>query len=628
MPTFLVVEPDPDARQSIESALGGLGYDLLWIDSPADLASLDVEVVDLVMTSVDCFGHLGRREFLRAYEKLPSLPSVVLWSRELSRSRLIELMPPEVVLGAVFEWVPRPAELLLFVSGRFPPRRRGAAVQRLLKELSRRRSAVSMVVPRGTYEIADLQLPRALVSLARAGWSGNIVVDPLRSASLHFWFDGGTLVMAGDGTTGTLLQEARRRGLDRGMEDPPGPFEDIRDELQFMRRSGGLSKVERVLLVVWRYSELLSRASAVTEGRVHVVDYAEAPIRIDSGSTIEKLLLASAAEHPAEVLKRGRPSGAWFVLPALPLEEELQSWNLTGVELALCEYLESNRTTRITVDAALKMMGEVDCQPEQVEGLLIRLVEMGYLSFVGSPFDQETEKQLYSYAQTCRSAQRGDYFSLLGVSRQASKEAVDAAVLDASRRWHPDALVDSDPRVQALGALLFAMIREAGATLGDKERRLAYVEDLQDGQLGRGGKDPDRARILLAKGKISLKAKSYGTASQELEAAAAADPTLAEARLLSIWASWLAKPQMVDSGIESLQKIARQPNASPQTWYFLGRMYLHSKNPSRARSCFKRALKIDPAHRDSLSELRLLERRTEQSKDSGKKSFFDRLRGR
>ena len=245
-----------------------------------------------------------------------------------------------------------------------------------------------------------------------------------------------------------------------------------------------------------------------------------------------------------------------------------------------------------------------------------------------APFGEAAAAAIAEGVALYRTALHGTHFDLLGLSRTATKEVVDAAVLSASRKWHPDALVSQHPRVQALGERLFGMVREAADTLGDVRKREAYLEDLEDGLVGRGGKDPERARVLLAKAKLSIKAKRYAGATKELEAALIADPSLYSAKVLGVWTAWLGQEETVERSIQILQKMGREPEASAQLWYFLGRMYVHVKNPGRARKCFGTALELDPQHAESKSELRLIDRRAEKRDRPVKKSFFDRLRGR
>ena len=622
MALLLVIDPDPIARERVENALGGLGYDVSFVEHPREwLPGLQV---DLVLTSASALDQGARQAFLEVYEAAASGPPVLLWSPELSKERIVGLMPPTVQVGAVFEALPSAAELLLFVTGRFHPAKRGIAVERLLREISRHRDPLRSTVVEGDQGLADVRLVRSLVTLSAEKWTGRVAVDSGNGDSLRFWLEKGTLAFATDGVPGRLLDEARRRGIDRGGELPEEPFEDLREELRFLRRSAGLSKAERTLLVAWYASDLLGRASRFSEGVLTVTEGDEPPLDLGFDMDLPSRWVAAATRG----LHFAQPLDEWFVIPSLPRGEESEQWEVSGTIEGLVEYLKHNRKTRMTVAGTKAELEASGIDAEQVGCLLRSLEEMGYVRFVGSPFGDAAAAAIAEGVAYYRTALHGTHFDLLGLSRTATKEVVDAAVLSASRKWHPDALVSQHPRVQALGERLFGMVREAADTLGDERKREAYCEDLEDGQVGRGGKDPERARILLAKAKLSIKAKRYAGAIKELEAALIADPSLYSAKVLGVWAAWLGQEETVETSIQILQKMGREPEASAQLWYFLGRMYVHVKNPGRARKCFGTALELDPQHTESKSELRLIDRRAEKRDQPAKKSFFDRLRGR
>jgi tetratricopeptide (TPR) repeat protein len=146
--------------------------------------------------------------------------------------------------------------------------------------------------------------------------------------------------------------------------------------------------------------------------------------------------------------------------------------------------------------------------------------------------------------------------------------------------------------------------------------------------VGRGGQDPERARVLLAKGRISLKSKRFAAAAAEFASAAIADPSLFEARLLTHWAEYLADPDEAAPSVAALQALAKVRDANAELWGFLGRMYLNSGDEERARKCFEKAIKMDPDHVDSRRQLRLLVKRSSAAGDGSKKSFWNRLRGK
>ena len=626
MTRFLIIDPSSEARGCVESALDGLGYELDWRDRISEWDLDPANLPDMIMLSADSLGG-ALSTFMDSYRQLLRPLPVLLWSRELPRERLIATMPPEVLLVGVFEGVPLTAELLLFVTERFRPSAGGVAVQRLLRHLGRRRAPLRSSTSEGRHDLNDFSLSRAMVTLASDGWSGGIHVEPLRGARIDIWFDRGGITMVNDGTTGAMLREARRRGLDQGRSHPEKPFPSVRDELDFLRRSCGLSTGDRARLAEWFAGEILARACAAREGLATVSADEKPEMGYGFSIDIRNALLAAARSLPQDVMERIPVQDSWYVLPSLPQGEEGSGWRLEGPDLFLRDYLEANLATRITVGAVKDGMVTSGANPEQVMAQLARLSQMGYLRFVGAPFSESTMDDLREFAQKALKAGRSDHFELLGVARNASKKIVDAAVLDASRKWHPDALVSCHPRVQLLGARLFAAVREAAEIIGDSARREAYIEDLDDGHIGRGGQDPERARVLLARGRMAMKSKRYAEASADLEAAAVADPSLVGASVLAIWAAWLADPGTAVRQIRAFEELGARSDAPAELWHFLGRIYLHIGNEDRGRQSFERALKIDPDHTDTQRQLRLLERRRGGEGTREKKGFWSRFRG-
>ncbi|AKG37937.1 DnaJ domain-containing protein [Paenibacillus durus] len=72
-----------------------------------------------------------------------------------------------------------------------------------------------------------------------------------------------------------------------------------------------------------------------------------------------------------------------------------------------------------------------------------------------------------------------DFYSVLGVSKDASKQEIKKAYQKLAKQWHPD--VNKDPNAEER----FKKIAEAYETLGNEEKRKAYDEALKYG-FGRG----------------------------------------------------------------------------------------------------------------------------------------------
>jgi hypothetical protein len=73
---------------------------------------------------------------------------------------------------------------------------------------------------------------------------------------------------------------------------------------------------------------------------------------------------------------------------------------------------------------------------------------------------------------------QGDLYAILGVDREASEDAIQAAYRKLARRWHPDVNSDGGAAVQ------FAAVSQAYAVLGHRERRETYNRSLRSDSVG------------------------------------------------------------------------------------------------------------------------------------------------
>ncbi|MBO4570647.1 MAG: DnaJ domain-containing protein [Bacteroidales bacterium] len=67
-----------------------------------------------------------------------------------------------------------------------------------------------------------------------------------------------------------------------------------------------------------------------------------------------------------------------------------------------------------------------------------------------------------------------NYYSILGVEKDASAEQIKRAYRALALHWHPDMHVDDTPEAQAEAEYRFKAVNEAYQVLGDPEMRRAY----------------------------------------------------------------------------------------------------------------------------------------------------------
>src|ERR1700761_8184480 len=77
-----------------------------------------------------------------------------------------------------------------------------------------------------------------------------------------------------------------------------------------------------------------------------------------------------------------------------------------------------------------------------------------------------------------RSTMQGDLYVVLGVGRDASEDAIQAAYRKLARQWHPDMNSDGG------AAARFATVSQAYAILGNRARRETYDRSLRSETVG------------------------------------------------------------------------------------------------------------------------------------------------
>lgn len=120
-----------------------------------------------------------------------------------------------------------------------------------------------------------------------------------------------------------------------------------------------------------------------------------------------------------------------------------------------------------------------------------------------------------------------DYYSILGVPRNATSKQIRDRFLQLARERHPDRIVDGD-KVEA--EIEFQRITESYNVLHDAERRRLFDQELaMKSQPTEAGGSTQAARVYVRRGVEALKKKHYQEASKNFELATQEDPSDAQA---------------------------------------------------------------------------------------------------
>jgi len=228
-----------------------------------------------------------------------------------------------------------------------------------------------------------------------------------------------------------------------------------------------------------------------------------------------------------------------------------------------------------------------------------------------------------------------DYFTLLGVSREATTEEITEAFEKRQKRYHPDTLVGLDTGlVHEKMEELYIRVHTAYRTLIDPDGRQQYVDKLERGAKGTGltsrapasrrkttsGKE--RHETVFDQGFTMLRSGDYKGAIDAFEQANALAPR-PRYRGYRAWAAYLLDPEGARPTSErELAILMKENEDDPLFPYLLGNLALRQKNARKAIALFETALDIDPQHIDSARQLRILRMRQRSGETSGLFDIF------
>lgn len=203
------------------------------------------------------------------------------------------------------------------------------------------------------------------------------------------------------------------------------------------------------------------------------------------------------------------------------------------------------------------------------------------------------------------SAEGGDFYTVLGVSREASADAVRAAYYALARRYHPDRfrsgdLQDLRPRFEGF----FARVTEAYNTLHDPDERAEYDRSLE----APAAKDAPRsdtshlARQNFLRGRALVATRKLQEALPFLENAVELEEERAEYRLeLGLLLS--KNPRRRSDAERHLLRAAELAPTAVSAYTTLGHLYLRAGETAAAARMFQEALRWDPGNETAVTGL-------------------------
>ena len=215
-----------------------------------------------------------------------------------------------------------------------------------------------------------------------------------------------------------------------------------------------------------------------------------------------------------------------------------------------------------------------------------------------------------------------DLFETLNLPWKSSPEEVEKAYKKLRKLCHPDKVSSvKHPELHAQSQDAFLKITKSYKTLSDVKKRAEYLKQ----------EDEEKSFQLFSVYEQAVKAvnsKKYALAEDILSKIYKHPKAPSKAVLYYVWAQIKANPTKLKSKSVS-QRILKQINEFPiqekvsaLAWFVNGIYYLHSEQPSKAGSFFKKALQVKKNFTEAKVEMLQAKRELKKQKILAKKSFF------
>ncbi len=236
-------------------------------------------------------------------------------------------------------------------------------------------------------------------------------------------------------------------------------------------------------------------------------------------------------------------------------------------------------------------------------------------------------------------------FEVLGLTQDASGDALRAAYMQLATHLHPDKFTEASEDAQARATDAFDRIRAAWDELDSDEKRTKYIDHVILGKPTEEEEAMAQVKALLdaeadfKKGLAAFNAGRLSAAHKLFEDAVRAAPEELEFCAYKSYTTFALNRktdmEAAQGAITDLKDIldanSHQERRLDGAWVLLGRAYREIGEKDAAKRVLVQALKFNPANPDAPRELRRLEGKSasSKSKTSGKKAgFFGRLFGK
>lgn len=208
-----------------------------------------------------------------------------------------------------------------------------------------------------------------------------------------------------------------------------------------------------------------------------------------------------------------------------------------------------------------------------------------------------------------------DFFEILGVGTNASREEIKRAYFALAKEYHPDKHFGrSSAEIRQLAAQVYDLISSAHDVLTDPAEREKYVRDLSQGVKRDMGDEV--GKILAAEGKFQkgeelLRVRDFAGAHACFQEAVNLYGEEGEFHAWLGWSQFQMNPEdskVIDQALRSLERAVSLNPKSDRAYLFTGYIHKATGRPDKAEKQFEKAIQCNPDCTEALRELRILGR--------------------
>jgi DNA-binding response OmpR family regulator/curved DNA-binding protein CbpA len=230
-----------------------------------------------------------------------------------------------------------------------------------------------------------------------------------------------------------------------------------------------------------------------------------------------------------------------------------------------------------------------------------------------SPLANGESGQREKLASKMSAMRKMDYFEILGLAKNATREDVKRAYFGLAKEYHPDKQVGSaSAEVRTLAQQVYDLISQAHDVLSDPTERARYEKGLKGGAKPQQGDEV--GKILAAEGKFQkgeemMRRRDFAAAHQLFKDAVTLYAEEGEFHAWLGWSQFQLDPNNKGSVAQAEERIERAIVLNPRldkSYLFLGYINKAEGRPDKAEKLFEKAIQANPDCTEALRELRLL----------------------